>query len=158
VHSSSCYGCCEHFVIVFYAYFFSRLDGRRTSRMGCARVFREYNNNNCTLAKSCRRRRLLAAHPHYGSVGGGGMQKSGAVLSRGNRIINPWRRSRAGGICRVYICIICMYIIILYTFVLFDCYCLGGSRRSCECTRREKNERILSLSLRRRIVAEKKRN
>ncbi|KAL4121059.1 hypothetical protein QTP88_013642 [Uroleucon formosanum] len=33
----------------------------------------------------------------YSSVGGGGMQKSGAVLSRGNRIINPWRRSRAGG-------------------------------------------------------------
>jgi len=34
----------------------------------------------------------------YSSIGGG-MLKSGAVLSRGNRIINPRRRSHAGGIC-----------------------------------------------------------
>jgi len=36
--------------------------------MGYVRVLREYN---CTLAKSCRRRRLRAAH--HTSCGGGGV-------------------------------------------------------------------------------------
>lgn len=79
---------------VWQTYFFSRLDGRRTSRMGCARAFREYNNN-CTLAKSCRRRRLRPLTPHHYS--------SGEERWRGRIPREPYNKPEAEIACGWYV-------------------------------------------------------
>jgi len=69
--------------------------------MGCAP---EFSGNIIIIvpllkvAGAVARAPLTALYIHS-SIIGGGMQKSGK--SRGNRIINPRRRSRAGGICCV---------------------------------------------------------